>query len=55
MESHVKLHEHDSLNTLTSEQYVNEELYWNPAHHEDDIKEQLTKLKVKNVLNDNTE
>ena len=53
----VKLHDHDSLNSVTSEQYVNEELYWNPAHHEDDIKEQLTKLKLKveNVLNDSIE
>ena len=44
-----------SIASVTSEQYVNEELYWNPAHHEDDIKEQLTKLKVENVLNDSIE
>ena len=51
----VKLHDHDPLNSVTSEQYINEELYWNPAHHEDDIKEQLTKLKVENVPNDSIE
>ena len=43
----------NSLNNVTSEYYVNEELYWSPEHCEDDIKEQLTKLKVENVLKDN--
>ena len=42
----------DPLN-VSSEYYVNEELYWSPALCEDDIKEQLKKLKVKNLFRDN--
>ena len=44
----------DSLNNLSTD-YVNEELYWDPASHEEDIKKQLTKLKVENVHRDNIE
>ena len=43
----------DPLSSVSSEYYVNEELYWSPALHEDDIKEQLKKLKVKNLFKDN--
>ena len=44
----------NSLNNFSSD-YVNEELYWDPANHEEEIKKQLTKLTVEKVHKDNIE
>ena len=50
---HVSCGSMDPLGNVSSEYYVNEELYWSPALCEDDIKEQLKKLKVENLFKDN--
>ena len=53
---HHPTHSPMTLNSLNlSSNYVNEELYWDPANHEEDIMKQLTKLTVENMHKDKIE